>query len=433
MKSKAAIYVRVSTIEQVKKGYSIAAQKSNLTEFCYKQNWDIFDIYADEGISGKNISKRPGILKLISDIEKFEINIVLLYKFDRLTRDVKDTESIINLLEKYNVTVYTISGGLVDISSATGKFMIRMNGAIAQLEREQTIERIKVAFKEKAKEGYSLCSKCPSYGYNRFKGIKNLTINKKESLIVKKIYQMYLDNYFLIDIAKYLNKLKIPTKLNNKWTSKNIKLILTNPVYIGKIKCRNEYFDGLHQSIIENEMFKKAQEKILKEKINSKTKHPYQDAVFSRILYCANCGNRLAVKRVVKNKTYLNYRCPKKEAHLCTMPSISEKKLEKSLINYIESKKIKAIKNENHFNKINQIKKQEIMQMYLDGEINKEEFIFLSKEIIKKEPRKPQDKNIFKNWYQKNKAQKYKIIHEYISKMIVDSCNKDIIIDITFQ
>ena len=163
----AGLYIRVSTERQVKEGYSVPAQKENLTKFAKQQGWNIFDIYADEGISGKNIKDRPNVKRLFEDIKNNKIDVVLLYKFDRLTRDSKDTEDIIELIQNCGIQVITLSGGNVDVSTATGRFTVRINGAVAQLEREQTIERVKVAFVQKVKEGYSLCSGVTCYGYNR--------------------------------------------------------------------------------------------------------------------------------------------------------------------------------------------------------------------------------------------------------------------------
>ena len=99
MKKSAGIYIRVSTEHQAKEGYSVAAQKNNLTNFSLNQGWEIFDIYADEGISGKNIKDRPEVKRMINDIKENKIDVVVLYKFDRLTRDSRDTEDIILLVQ----------------------------------------------------------------------------------------------------------------------------------------------------------------------------------------------------------------------------------------------------------------------------------------------------------------------------------------------
>ena len=191
----AGLYIRVSTERQVKEGYSVSAQKENLSKFAKQQGWKIFDIYADEGISGKNIKDRPEVKRLIEDIKQKRVDIVVLYKFDRLTRDSKDTEDIIELIQQCGIQVFTLSGGVVDVSTATGRFSVRISGAVAQLEREQTIERIKVALEQKVKQGYTLACATTCYGYNRKKHEKEQTINREEAKVVKRIFKIY-DQYF---------------------------------------------------------------------------------------------------------------------------------------------------------------------------------------------------------------------------------------------
>ena len=149
----AGIYVRVSTERQALEGYSVAAQKENLLAFARTNNFQIYDVYADEGISGKSVEGRPSVKRLIKDIQDGNVDVVLIQKFDRLTRNITDTEEFIKLFQKYDVDVWSISDGKVDISNSNGKFMTLLRGLFAQHERELTSERIKVAFSEKARQG----------------------------------------------------------------------------------------------------------------------------------------------------------------------------------------------------------------------------------------------------------------------------------------
>ena len=103
------IYVRVSTERQVQAGYSISAQKENLINFAKSHDFKIYDIYADEGISGKNIEGRPDVKRLIQDIKERRIDIVLLQRFDRLTRSISDTQEFIDLFKEFNVLTLAFS------------------------------------------------------------------------------------------------------------------------------------------------------------------------------------------------------------------------------------------------------------------------------------------------------------------------------------
>ena len=420
MNKKAGIYVRVSTERQVKEGYSIEAQKENLINFSNRQGFNIVDIYSDEGISGKNIKDRKEVKRLIEDIKKGIIDVVVLYKFDRLTRDSKDTEDIISLLQLYeNIEIYTLSGGVIDVSSATGRFNIRINGAVAQLEREQTIERIKLAFKEKTRQGYTLATNITCYGYDRKRHEKIQTVNKKEADIVKRIFKMYLNGLAFKEICNVLNSEKIKTKMsgrkvknyvvNSVWMPKTIRLILTNPTYIGKVRYhigKLDYLvlDGKHKPIISKKIWNETQLLLQKRKRISKTNIPKQDVYFCGTLYCGICGHKLTPTRTVRIKKdgtktiYNGYRCINREKNKCNAIGISHKKVEEIFLKYIDQFEeldidSNTINNtdEKELARLNKSmiqlnnKYKEIMDLFLINSIDKKQFDYMTLEITKKQ------------------------------------------------
>ena len=101
---KTGIYIRVSTEDQAKDGFSISAQKEKLIKYAEINDWDVYDLYIDDGISGKNLTDRPEINRLLKDVETGNINNVLIYKLDRLTRSVKDLIYLIEFFENHNCT-----------------------------------------------------------------------------------------------------------------------------------------------------------------------------------------------------------------------------------------------------------------------------------------------------------------------------------------
>lgn len=397
----AALYVRVSTEKQVLGGYSISAQKNNLIKFAHVNNLNVYDIYSDEGISGKNISDRPEINRLINDIKEYKIDIVLLQKFDRLTRNVSDTEEFIDLFLKYDVDVWTISDGKVDISNSSGKFMTLLKGLFAQHEREIISERIKIAFSEKAKQGYTLSNGCPPYGYDRIKGNKVLKINSEEAKIVKKIYELFRLDYSYSEIARLLNNEKVKTKKSYSgkylgiWTSKTVKLILTNPVYIGYVRYgigRCDYYEGsgFHDSIISLDEWNKVQNKIVNHNKITKTKRSLDDAYYYGKLVCNKCNKYLKIVRNVRvNKNnekvnYVFYRCS-----LGCNKSISHKKIDKMFIDIFKNKNDKLnrvflYKNGEVINNINKCnsKLKNIIDLYLYDKIDYNQFDKMNNELL---------------------------------------------------
>lgn len=440
---KVGIYVRVSTEKQVKEGYSISAQINNLTKYAMNNNWFIYNIYKDEGKSAKNIKDRPDILRLIEDIKLKKIDKLLLYKFDRLTRNSLDVEEIMNLVSIYPVDIITYSGGQLDVKSATGRLMVRMNGAFAQYERETTIERIKVALIEKVKSGYALCNCYTSYGYDRKKGEKIQTINKEEAKVVKEIFKLFINGIDPLEIAKYLNLKNIPTKakgkkriINNKevvnkgiWYAKTIKEILKNPTYIGKVRysCneKNNYFEvlGKHEAIIDEKTYIEANKKLETLKKVYQTKRPKDKFYCLGTIKCI-CNVLMKSKTVVKNlkkgKTYYDYYfCPN------CKKSISIKKIENAILK--ENIKIKQekemLKWQENIIKLYKEKEKEIMNAYLKNEITLEKMNYLI-ENIKKEQIEfncNEDNNNLKSFKDFTNIEKREYVLKYINEIVFNN------------
>ena len=161
-KNNTGIYIRVSTEEQVKYGYSINAQKDKLLSFSKIKDWNVYKIYIDEGISGKNLERKE-VQNLIEDVKNKIINNVLVYKIDRLTRSTKDLIELIELFNKNDCDFNSLNES-IDTTTPTGRMFIKIIGLFAEFERETIVERIKMGLERKVKEGYSISSSTTSYG-----------------------------------------------------------------------------------------------------------------------------------------------------------------------------------------------------------------------------------------------------------------------------
>lgn len=346
------IYLRVSTEEQVREGYSIRAQEEKLKSFATLKDWHIFNIYADEGISGKDIESRPEMKRLITDIESGKVKNVLVFKIDRLTRSTKNLIELMELFERYSCAFNSLSESITT-DNAAGRMFLKLVGLFAEFERENLVERLRLGFERKAREGYTLAGCRHSYGYDRENGNKIQEINEEEAEIVKRIFDMYLngDSNFT-RIAKTLNAQKVPTKMGKRWAAITVKDVLQNPTYIGKIRysCRDEnrYFevDGHHAPILDETTFFAAQDRIKKIQRIAYTKRPTVSVYFCGVLYCTVCGCKLASKwnyreRHSTGKTrklaYPTYRCNNAIKNGgCTSRSMSHAKLEQAFLAHIE-------------------------------------------------------------------------------------------------
>lgn len=271
----ARIYARVSTLEQAIEGYSIPAQKERLTSFCKAKDYMIGDIYIDGGFSGANMD-RPGLQKLLHDIETKETDIVLVYKLDRLSRSQKDTLYLIeDVFLKKDIYFVSMQESF-DTSTAFGRAMVGILSVFAQLERENIRERSMLGKEERAKEGLWGGGIDP-FGYDYIKEKDKLVPNGNAE-IVKKAYKLYLEGYGTPTISR---------KIGGIGRSK-VRAWLLAPVYAGKIAYAGKLYAGKHEPLVAWEDFLKAQE-IMKYRSNKRGK-PVSVNMLAGLVKCKHCG-----------------------------------------------------------------------------------------------------------------------------------------------
>jgi len=377
------IYVRVSTEEQAQEGFSIRAQIEKLKAYALLKDWDIFDIYVDEGISGKNIVDRPDINRLIGDIESGKVNNVLVFKVDRLTRNTKNLLELVELFEDYDCAFNSLTES-IDTETPSGRMFLKIIGIFAEFERENLATRLRLGFERKVKEGYTLASKYISYGYTRENGERIQTICPEEATIVKEIFSMFVDkNMAMTRIARTLNERKIPTKANCSWDGTGIKALLTNPTYIGKVRYavtdENRYFEaeGQHEGIISDKVFYLAQERLMIISQRSWKKHPREESYFCGVLICGKCKKKYtthnyACKAEDGGTVYrTSYICSNKKSSseiICPSPSVSHAKVERAFIEYIQNISDITEGSDTNAKDITQNAEQELLSSIVDCE-----------------------------------------------------------------
>jgi len=347
-----AIYVRVSTDEQAQEGFSIRGQTEKLKAYALLKEWDIYNIYSDEGISGKNIVDRPAINRLIEDIKKGNVDNVLVFKVDRLTRSTKNLIELVDLFEEHNCVFNSLTES-IDTDTPSGRMFLRIIGIFAEFERENLACRVQLGLERKVKEGYSLANHVISYGYTKKKGQKIQEVQPEEARIVKEIFEMYVDeNMSMTKIANTLNKKKVKTKRDViTWRTCTIQRILTNPTYIGKVrysmKDSDNYFEaeGHHRRILPDEIYFLAQKKIENTKRSQRKKPPNDENYFCGVLVCDLCGGKFSTHHTPKYKKgqeigyRTSYRCINKICYsdiTCKCPNVIHSKVESAFEKYIE-------------------------------------------------------------------------------------------------
>jgi site-specific DNA recombinase len=293
---KAALYVRVSTEEQASEGFSISAQLTQLTEYCRKNNIEIQESYADEGISGQK-ENRPAFQKMIKDAEKGMFNIILVHKFDRFARKVELSQRIKNQLKKCNVQVISISEPLED--SPMGFFVGGLHDLLAEYYVRNLAMESKKGLVERARQG--LHTGQVPYGYKTDHN-GNMFINEDQAKIVKWIFDMYInEGYGSTKIAVILNRHGIKTAINGIWAHNSVSRILKNVKYIGKIYYDGEVYEGTHEPIISESDFNLVQ-RYMKERT---WKREYRGANYNKFLLAGllRCGVCKHSMRIMQYKS----------------------------------------------------------------------------------------------------------------------------------
>ena len=284
-------YSRVSTSEQAEHGYSIKEQEERIKAYCQAKDWTLLRIYSDPGYSGAK-TDRPGLQAMISDVNAGQIDAVLVYKLDRLSRSQKDALYLIeDVFLKSGVQFISISENF-DTSTPLGRAMVGILAVFAQLEREQIKERMILGKTARAKTGKWQGGKNTPVGYALDKE-KGLSIDENEAVYIRMIFDLFTAGENLESIERELQKIGAKSRYG-VFTRIYINRILGNPVYTGKLAYKGEIYDAAHDAIISEEQFQKAQEIRTKnhdlwERNIRGSKNP---SLLSGLLYCSQCGSK---------------------------------------------------------------------------------------------------------------------------------------------
>lgn len=380
--TKCYSYVRVSTEVQVE-GYSLDAQKDRIVNYAKFHNFNIIKEYADKGRSGKNIKNRPEFKQMLEDIkdQKDDIDYVLVYKLSRFGRNTVDILNSLQFMQNYGVNLIAVEEN-INSSEGTGRLIISILSAVAEIERENIHTFTMAGRIEKAKEG-KWNGGIPPFGYSLKNG--KLEIDEESARIVRIIFDKYVnERYGVNKIAIYLNSQGYtkPKRTKNELSAFSytfVTRVIDNPTYMGKIAYgrtarkkvkgsnnetkrvnagKYQLFEGEHEPIVSEDVWMAAQ------KIRSLNNYR-QDKKFSKdheyiltgMLKCPECGFNLYgnVNRKMKSdgtryRDYYYYQCKNRNmvnGHKCSyrrsdkeeLVNQAVKEVISSLINNIQFKK----------------------------------------------------------------------------------------------
>ena len=483
-RKRLVLYTRVSTIEQSEEGYSIDEQERLLRSWAEKNNYEVYKCYSDRGISGKDIKNRPALKELLKDAEEKKFDMVISWKINRISRKLADVLKIVDILEKNDITFKSYSEPF-ETDTPAGKMQFQMMALIGEFERGTIAQNVKMGMCAKAKSGewcggrvlgYDLVPVENQEGTKRRK--TKLTINEIEARSVRLIFNEYSNGKGYKAITNQLNKLGYNTKKGNDFSVGSIREILTNPVYIGKVRynVRQNWSekrrrninanpiitDGIHEPIIDEVLWDKVQ--AIMESNKGKPSRIYDgEYPLTGILRCPKCGAGMVISRTTNKladgtKNRIAYYCcgawKNKGTSVCNSNTIrvdkaneyvfnkisellSNEKMVKSIVNNINKerhKKINPAKKEleridKELEKIDR-KKTKLFEAYEEEVISKEEFKERKDELNKRakslqEEKEPLLVTLLDDVSEEIPYEFIKSILENFSKVLTESASRE--------
>ena len=328
---RCAIYTRKSTEPLDYEFNSLDAQRESAENYIKSQKingWELLpDHYDDGGYSGGNM-ERPALKRLLADVEAGKIDIIVIYKMDRLSRSLLDFMKLTEMLEQHNVSFVSVTQD-INTSTSSGRMMLNILMTFGQFEREIIAERIRDKIAGAKRRGKH-CGGPPVLGYDVDPESKTLIINPDEAAVVRDAFILYSQYGSATETARNLNdrgyRIKEWVSRKNvrhggtEFTISTIYRMLKNPIYIGKVKHNGKSYPGEHEAIVDRQLWNIVR-KLMKEN-TPVIAGGHRDSItspFKGLLSCGHCGGSFGIsyagkKKKSGNRRYMYYLCIKDEA-----------------------------------------------------------------------------------------------------------------------
>ena len=458
----AGIYIRVSTFDQAREGFSLREQEERLKEFCKFKRYNIYKVYQDAGISAKN-DKRPAYQEMIEDVKKGNINVIVALKLDRLTRSVYDIEKLMKFVNDYECDIDCMADES-NTTTSNGRMVMRIMTSVSQNEIEKCSERTKFGMAGAIKNGH--IPNRTGLGFKREN--KKLVPDPLTKDIIVRIFDLYLEGKSHQAIANIYNKEKVLGKTN--WYDSTIQKILSNELYKGdyvngKRTKHPTYYENVIEPIVSKEKWESCQYQKLR---NARHYERTATYLFTNKLKCSKCGNFLGGHATTKTngKKYYYYKCNTCKTYFNEIDVEKELKAfmlelakQDDLINNYYTPFIKSKledKTEDYKKEIKDLDKQldRIKTAYINGVVKLEDFDkeikhieYQKSDLEKRQKGQKQyedlsftlndlliiqdiqeiefytNPDVLNNWSNKSKEEKQKIIGKYIDNITIEKKN----------
>lgn len=430
-KIKVAIYTRVSTTDQAREGHSLEEQEKRLKARCVSNNYVVYKVYTDAGISGKSAENRPSYQQMLRDMKKRKFNLIMAFKMDRISRSIMDFEDFFNELKKYNCGIEFLCEN-IDTTGAAGMMFARILGIFAQFERELIQERTLVGVESAVNKGHF--GGIPPLGYKHKldingKKLKQWEIAEDEAKIVKEIFELCASGKTYFQISKILKE-KYPMVISSirkdketgeekviyrKWNDSSISCILNNKCYMGVYEYRKCLKNkdtieivGVVPTIITEELYNDCQDMIAR---NGRNYYRSKNYLFIQRLVCPHCGRIMACNGA-KNKNkkeYLYYKC--KNCNIYVREELIENALINKLNNLME---LSSIINNNYY-----ITDSKTAEKFNNCRLDHRLRFAIDEKIIKDKMRLLDTNELNELWKMTSYEAKCEFIREYVNTIVI--------------
>lgn len=354
-RARIAIYVRVSTLHQIDRD-SLPMQKQDLIAYAKVMfGTDDIVIFEDAGYSGKN-TDRPKFQEMMSQIRAGGFTHLLVWKIDRISRNLLDFATMYKELKDLGVT-FVSKNEQFDTSTAMGEAMLKIILVFAELERNMTSERVTATMISRASNGQWNGGRVP-YGYTWDTEKQTFTFNSDEYNIALLIHDKYEEMRSLVREARWLNENGYQTRSGNLWNPVSLLIILRSVFYCGdyqynrlkegdrqRPKNKSEWITVTdhHPAIVSRQQKERIISILESNSRLSKTRNLYKSAkhthIFASLMYCGNCGKPMGATPAAAKKDwqYSKYSCStrRKSATSCNGRSVSDPIIGEFVFNYI--------------------------------------------------------------------------------------------------
>jgi site-specific DNA recombinase len=288
--TRVCLYTRISTDEE-NQPTSLHSQRERLEAFCQAQeSWRIV-AHQEDRASGTKLD-RPGLQAALDLARDGAIDLLLVYRVDRLSRKVRQLAQLAEELDTYEVVLRSATEPF-DTGSAAGRMMLQMLAVFAEFEHATIVDRVSAGIERRAKEGRWFAGR-PPFGYVFSDELRTLVPDPVKAPVVRRIFDLYTRKRLgTIAIANQLREEEAPAPAAG-WGHPAVHWMISNPTYVGKIRWRDRLFDGVHEPLIDEVTFQRAQA-ILRERGEdiSRRRGNASDFLFSGVVRCASCGKGL--------------------------------------------------------------------------------------------------------------------------------------------